>query len=360
MKKMGKKKKVLTLIALGLMITVLLCSCSPAGKQDTTQTSQASSGSSEQKASGEKVTMKFALAQSADHPTAKVVAQTWLAEFDEKAENVDIEYYYNAELGTVSQTLESILMGEPLVVATDASNLAVYAPDIDVVTAPYLFTDVKDYQLVAQTDWWQEQCDILYKAGYKVINGTVLFGTRHIIADRPIRSPADLKGAKIRVPDNELAITMMEYMGGTPVPMDISEVYSSISQGLLNGMENPPSVILDSKVYEAAKYLSLTGHQTFCLTTVMSTKVWEKLSPEDQKQLIDIGNRVAADSMVIHTIDEAAFETMKNEGVEIVTDVDVAAFQKAVQPLYEGAISKWSPNLAERIRSEVEAVKDSQ
>lgn len=353
------RKKVIMFLTLSLAIMVLLCSCSPAGKQDTTQTGQAANGSSEQTIPGEKVTLKFALAQSADHPTAQVVAQTWLAEFDEKTENVDVEYYYNAELGTVSQTLEAILMGEPLVVATDASNLAVYAPDIDVVTAPYLFTDVKDYQLVAQTDWWQEQCDILYKAGYKIINGTVLFGTRHIIADKPVRSPADLKGAKIRVPDNELAITMMEHMGGVPVPMDISEVYSSISQGLLNGMENPPSVILDSKVYEAAKYLSLTGHQTFCLTTVMSTKVWEKLSPEDQKQLIEIGNRVATDSMVIHRIDEAAFETMKNEGVEIINDVDVVAFQNAVQPLYEGAISKWSSNLADRIRSEVEAIKAS-
>lgn len=358
------KKKLSLFLALAFMLALLSgCgqSSSPAAGSGAAEAPAAAGEADPAPAApaGEVVTVNYVSNSAEIHPLNIITGSHWLNYWDEGSDTVEVKYYYNAELGTQTEMIEALSLGEPYIMTTDGSMLAAYAPDISVITAPFLFTDTNDYALVPQTDWWQEQCDILYQHGIKVVNGSIIYGSRCIVGDRAVRSPADLAGMKVRVPSNDIAINMMNLMGGVATPMDSSELYNAMSSGIVNGGENTVPGMYESQLQEVGKYLSMTNHQTFCTLTIMSAALWDSLSPADQESLIALGEEAAAyyNGTLLPEQEVVARQAFLDAGVEIVEDVDADAFQAAVAPLYDGVIETWSAGLAERVRAEVAAIK---
>ena len=138
------------------------------------------------------------------------------------------------------------------------------------------------------------------------------------------------------VPNSDLSISMMEAMGGVGTPMSLSEVYASIQQGVIDGMENPIATHLDNSMWEVCNYLSLTGHQITISWYVMSADVFNSLSEQDQNYLMTSA-KAGADffNSINGEANDEALQAMRDKGVTIVDDVDIAAFKEATASVYE-------------------------
>jgi TRAP-type C4-dicarboxylate transport system substrate-binding protein len=306
---------------------------------------------------GQKLLLKIA-SEGSDEQQLNRGAKYWFDMVVQQCDDIEIEYFNNGQLGNVKQTLEAMLLGEPLVIITDSTWLSDFAPDFDVIQGPYFGTSSADYLKVQYTPWFQEQCDILYKNGYKVLNGGFLYGIRHTIATKAIRSPTDFRGLKMRTPNNEMSINIMEAMGATATPLAYGEMYTALAQGVVNGVENPIATIYDAKLYESAKFLSMTGHQTTLSITVMGASTWEKLSSKTQQAIIELGRKAADhyNADIAGPADNAGLDAMIKQGVTVIQDVNVQAFKDATVGVY-GKVTKWTTGLYNRIQREISQVK---
>ena len=155
--------------------------------------------------------------------------------------------------------------------------------------------------------------------------------------DKAIRTPADLKGLKIRVQDMKSQTDMMSYLGGIPVAMSYGDVYTSLQTGIIDGTENNETALTTGKHGEVCKVYSVDQHAMIPDVLIMSEKVWKTISPEDQQILLE----AAHDSTDAHkvmwdtAVEEAVKEAQETMGVEFVYDVDKEAFREATQPMIE-------------------------
>ena len=285
------------------------------------------------------LTIRFAMSNSATTPHGRT-ATKWVEDTDAAREagetTLAIAFYPNGQLGSVSELLEQVQMGETVAVATDAGALKAWAPELGILECPYMFASVDEVPALFETQWFKDQCDILEENGIKVLSAEMIYGARQLMCNTAVRTPDDLKGVKIRVPNSDLSISMMEAMGGVPTPMSLSEVYASVQQGVIDGMENPVATHLDNSMWEVCDYLSLTSHQITISWYVMSADVFNSLSEQDQEYLMTSA-KACADyfNSINDEANEEALQEFIDKGTTIVDDVDIEAFQEATSSVYE-------------------------
>jgi len=279
------------------------------------------------------------MSNSVDTPHGKTAVK-WIDDVDKaRAEGkttLKIVHYPNGQLGKVSEMFEQIGMGEPIILATDASALKGYVSDIGILDAPYFFPSEEAVPQVLETQWFKDQIEALHKKGIQVLVAKMVYGTREIMSKQAIRNPADMKGVKLRVPSNDLSISMIEAMGGIPTAMPLNETYAGIQQGVIDGMENPLATHVDNSMWEVCKYLSRTAHQVTVSFYVMSSQVFDSLSKQDQEFLLSSASD-AGDyfNSINKKANEDALKKLTDNGVEVVDDVDLDAFKTATQSVYE-------------------------
>lgn len=180
-------------------------------------------------------------------------------------------------------------------------------------------------QKITTLSWWE--------SGYRHITNSV----------RPIETPEDLKGIKLRVPEAEMRIDTFKIMGALPTPMPFSEVFSGLQQKVVDGQENPLATIYASKFYEVQDNLALSGHIWGSAVLTISTSAWNKLSDEHKKVIQEAADKwKLKEREMIAASDSEALEKIKAAGVKV-TQPDPAQFQQAVQPVwdkYEGTFGK--------------------
>ncbi|MDA3978129.1 TRAP transporter substrate-binding protein DctP [Gallibacterium sp. AGMB14963] len=182
----------------------------------------------------------------------------------------------------------------------------------------------------------------------------VIYGTRHLLTKKPITKPEDLKGVKVRVQHSRVYLQTIKAMGGVPTPMSLADVYPGLSEGIIDGLENPTVVLYGGKFYEVAKNLNLTAHTTNMSPFVTGTAFWNTLTPEQQKIIVDTGNEmVAYGASLIFDAEKDALEKLKKAGVQV-NEVDIEAFKNSVRELIQNGFPEWSPNLYKNIQSQLE------
>jgi tripartite ATP-independent transporter DctP family solute receptor len=180
--------------------------------------------------------------------------------------------------------------------------------------------------------------------------GVVYRGARYLTANRPIRTPAEVKGLKIRLPENKPWIKVWETLGALPVVVAFPEVYMALKTGVAEAQENPMESIWSYKFYEAQKYLIATRHVFSACKYQISKKWFDRLQPDQQKLILDAwkdateyANKLAVD------FDKKLLTDLQGKGMTLI-EPDVAAFQKAVQPALE-ELNKtlWAPGMLEKV-----------
>jgi len=282
-----------------------------------------------------KTTLKLGHYANAEHAGNK--AAMMFAEGVAKRTNgeVTVEIYPNNELGNPPEVLEQNVLGVIDMSLPTQGQLAKYSKKFGCVMLPFAYKDYDHAYRVLDgpfIEWAQkdlEDAGLVFLANWE-------WGFRNLTNSvRPINTPDDVKGLKIRTPPELSNQSAMEALGATVQTIQFSELPMALKQGVVDGQENPVSVIYAFKIYETQKYLAMTGHTYNSMVHVMSKKTWDKLTPEQQK-IVKEESKKAGDFMRKTLRDAEADQIKKLEelGMEV-TWPDVAAFKAKMGPAYE-------------------------
>ena len=254
------------------------------------------------------------------------IAMTQFA--DEVAEKTDgriqVKIFPNGQLGSENENLEQLQAGVIAMTKVSAPGLATYNDAFNTFGLPYIFNDTDDFYHVMDSQEMQDFFLSTGDDGFVTLTYYTSGARSFYTKDRAIRTPADLKGLKIRVQDMKSQTDMMSYLGGIPVAMSYGDVYTSLQTGIIDGTENNETALTTGKHGEVCKVYSVDQHAMIPDVLIMSEKVWETISPEDQEIILE----AAHDSTDAHkvmwdtAVEEAVKEAQETMGVEFVYDVD--------------------------------------
>jgi tripartite ATP-independent transporter DctP family solute receptor len=252
--------------------------------------------------------------------------------------NVQIQVFPNSQLGGQRDLLEGLQLGTLDITLSSTAVLANFIPQCQVIDLPFLFISNAHVYKVLDGPLAKE----IYKGAeaqrMKVI-GTWENGFRHLTNNvRPIVTPADMKGLKIRVMENQLYIDMFKALGANPTPMAMGELFTALQQKTVDAQENPIGQIYASRFYEVQKYLTLDGHTYSPEPVIFSLATWNKLPKQYQTIILKAcyeardWNRKRAAEM-----NDKFLAEMKAKGLQVtvLTKSQKAEFQKAMQPVYQ-------------------------
>jgi TRAP-type transport system periplasmic protein len=262
-------------------------------------------------------------------------AEEFARRFDQKAAGkATIEVFNSGQLGGDREMLQKLKLGTLDMSQPSTATSSVLA-EFGLFDLPYLIKDRKHMACVAREVIWPKMAPKLEPLGYKLI-GVWENGVRQITNNlRPIVTPEDLKGVKLRVPEGVWRVRMFKTYGANPTPLAFSEVFVALKTGVLDGEENPYTNILGGKFQEVQKYLTESNHVYTPSFPTASMKKWQSWSPEVQKAILD-----AAAEVQPWTYDMAAKEEKETKAELIAAGMqfnvaDREAFVKASEPIYD-------------------------
>lgn len=259
----------------------------------------------------------------------------------------------NSQLGKQQELVEQVQLGA-LEMVISSSEFVSVVPEFGVWDLPFAFKDRAEVKRAVEGPLGDELRAIAAKKNL-VILGFWENGFRQVTnSKRPIRTPDDLKGLKIRTPPNAERVKMFKLWGANAAPLDFSELFSALQTGVFDGQENPMAQITSAKLYEVQKYLSFTGH-VYTPTYLVASKAWyEALEPPAQKLLRDLAAQVGDASRTRGAdFDKDGLDIVKRAGVQVNDDVDKAAFQRTAQELYDDYAKKFGPTLLDLYRKSI-------
>ena len=270
--------------------------------------------------------------------TVHIAMTQFAEEVKEKTEGrVIINIFPNGQLGSETENLEQLQAGVIAMTKVSAPGLATYNEAYNTFGLPYLFNDTEDFYNVMDS---QEMRDFFLSTeddGFVVLTYYTSGARSFYTKDKAIRTPEDLKGLKIRVQDMKSQTDMLSALGGTPVAMSYGDVYTALQTGIIDGTENNETALTTGKHGEVCKVYSQDQHAMIPDALVMSAKVWQRISPEDQQLILEAAyDSTEAHKVMWDTAVEEAIEEATNEmGVTFVTDIDKQAFRDATAGMVE-------------------------
>lgn len=249
---------------------------------------------------------------------------------------IEIQVFPSSQLGNQRDLVEGLMFGTVDMTLTGTAVLGNFVPEVSVFDLPFIFRDVQHAYKGLDTVG-MELCKLGEKQGMITL-AIWENGVRHMTNNkRPIRTPEDMKGLKIRVMEQPVYMEMMRVLGASPTPMAMSELYTALQKGVVDGQENPFSHIATKRFDEVQKYISLTGHTYAPEPVLISAQAWAKLNDE-QKALV---RKAAEDTrdwqrQLCRDSEGKFMQIIKDRGHAVINDdVDKEAFMKATAPVYK-------------------------
>jgi len=270
-------------------------------------------------AEAEQMTTRLSGIQPINHPST--YTEQYFAETVETLTggSVKVETFSNAQLGDAVANVQSIRNGTIGFTTVSASNLNQVVPQMDMFTLPFLFRNEAHFWWFLSTPQAAEFVKPLEEKGIKVL-GYIDSGARNFFGDKPIRTPADLKGEKVRVMASPVAVRMIEVMGGTGTPVAWSELYTALQTGVVDSAENNNPSIMTKKFYEVSKYYTIDEHARIPDMLVMSMKLYNRLDDKQKAAVVQAGQLAQAYMRGAWKVsDEQSFAELKSKFKEIVT-----------------------------------------
>ena len=253
----------------------------------------------------------------------------------------EIEIFPNELLGGAQKSIELTQTGAVDFTIAGTANLETFADIYEIYSMPYLFASEEAYHTAMQdTEYMKDVYASTDAAGFQVMTWYNA-GTRSFYAKKPIKTPDDMKGMKLRVQQSPASIAMVKAMGAAASPMSFGEVYTAIQQGVIDGAENNELALTNNKHGEVAKYYSYDMHQMIPDMLVANKKFLDEL-PEDERKIFEeaalLSTEVECEEWE-KQIKEAKEIAENDMGVEFI-DVDINLFREKVLPLHEEMLQK--------------------
>ena len=284
---------------------------------------------------GKVKTIKLAHGLNVEHSVHKAMVYLGERLEEHSGGKMKIEIYPNQQLGSERQLVELLQIGSVGMTKVSVGIMENFAPNMKVFGLPFIFRDKDHAYRVMDGEIGRE---LLLQGETYWLRGLTYYdaGSRSFYTkERPIHTPEDLSGLKIRVMESATAMDMVRSLGGSPTPISWGELYTALQQGVVDGAENNPPSFYLSGHYEVCKYYTLNEHTTLPDVVLIGTHVWDRLSAQEQEWL----QRSVDESAVYQRklwaeSEQEALEAVKKAGVEIIIP-DKSTFKSEVTQLIE-------------------------
>jgi tripartite ATP-independent transporter DctP family solute receptor len=293
-----------------------------------------SHGCKKQDAAKPEVVLKLAHSLDITHPVHK--AMVYMAEKvkEKSSGRMQVQIFPSEQLGTEKDDIEALQLGYLAMTKTSTAVMEGFVPRMRVFGIPYLFRDSEHYWKVLNGPIGKE---LLLAGQNQGLRGLCFYdaGSRSFYAKKEIKSPADLKGLKIRVMNSIMSIKMVDAMGGSPTPIPWGELYTSLEQGVVDAAENNPPSYRTSRHYEVCKYYTLDEHARLPDILMISVRVWNNLKGEFQQILQEaVDESVEYQRKIWVEAEEADMKKVQEAGVKVIHP-DKEPFQASVKSVWD-------------------------
>lgn len=275
--------------------------------------------------------------------------QVFVDYVNEHSDTIQVEPYYNGELGGIQEAVEGVVMGTIDLTASSFAQLSSLYQDMEIFSIPYLVKNGEDNKKLMDVDNNPVLKEIL--DAFQEASGLTCFGTtasyeaRQLTCNFEVKTPDDLKGHKVRSITNDVYTLAVEGLGGTPVPIDWTETPTALSTGTVEGQENPYSTLVSYQLWDCQKYVMETNHIYDSAVGIINTPLWESLSPEDQQVLKDAQKAMADWTYESQKENQEEYrQTCKDNGMTIITaedGLDIDAFKDRTDSLKSEKYAKY-------------------
>ena len=292
------------------------------------------SGTAAPAGDGSEQTFNLKLAHNLAEDHAVHIAMTnWANEVKEKSGGtINITIIPNGTLGSEADCIGQIQAGALEMTKVSASTLGNFKSEWNVVSVPYVFNDKDHYYKVMDGEIAQDLYGLTESDGFIGLTWLESGSRSFYTANTPIRTPADLKGLKIRTMDSQMAIDMMNAFGGSATVMGYSDIYTGMQQGVVDGAENNITAMRDH--HDVTGYYCFDEHTRIPDIVVISSKVWNSMSDNQKQIMTETAAAMTENYKTAWANFEAEVRAAAND-VEYIEDVDTAAFQAACQSIYD-------------------------
>ncbi|TXH00777.1 MAG: DctP family TRAP transporter solute-binding subunit [Rhodocyclaceae bacterium] len=293
------------------------------------------------------IVIKFSHVVAADTPKGKAAEMFAKKASELTGGKVKVEVYANSTLYKDKEEMEALQLGA---VQMLAPSLAKFGPlgvkEFEVFDLPFIFSSYDDLRKVTNGAVGKQ---LLSKLEPKGIRGLAYWdnGFKSFSLNSPVKSPADLKGKKLRIQSSKVLEEQIRSVGGLPQVMAFSEVYQALQTGVVDGTENPISNLYTQKMHEVQKHLTITDHGYLGYAVIVNKKFWDGLPADIRKQLDDAMEQATRYANQIAKVEnDSSLEAVKKSGkttVYVPTKEERLAFKKAMVPVHqkmEGRVGK--------------------
>jgi tripartite ATP-independent transporter DctP family solute receptor len=249
----------------------------------------------------------------------------------------EVQVFPASALGNEQQINQALPLGTIDMIYTGVAFAGASYKPIAISNAPYMFRDYDHWAAYAKSDLFKELAEGYGQATKNKIVALTYYGARHTTANKPLMTPADMKGLKLRVPQAPLYLMYAKAVGANATPIAFAEVYLALQNKTVDGQENPLPTIQAKKFYEVQSHINLTGHIYESLVTVIGAPLWAKLSADEKKTfeavMLEAAGRASA---AIRKSELELPEWFRKQGKTVVTP-NLEEYRKAAAPLHNDA-----------------------
>jgi tripartite ATP-independent transporter DctP family solute receptor len=330
------KKKMMVVVVVLLSFAQFLVGCNKSDKESV---------------GDEKITLKLGYGAPTTNPR-HIVAEKYAKWVNEQTGGkVQLDLYPAEILGTDRQMGEAVSLGTLDMSINAHGVIASYEPKLAAIELPFLFDSPEKVGQVLDGPVGEELAKDLPAKGIRIL-AYWENGLRQITnSKRPIEKPEDLKGLKLRTPENKMTLSIFKALGANPAPLAFSELYMALSQGVFDGQENPVTNISAAKFDEVQKYISITNHKYESCPLIISVKVWSTLPEDVQKVLKEGAVKFAKEHRaMIAENDTKLLADLESKGMQI-SRPDLKPFKEATKSVYK----EWEATLGKDLIEKIQA-----
>ncbi len=285
--------------------------------------------------------------------------------FDEFAASVErrtdgeltIRIFPNEQLGTENELVQQAKAGGVDITAPSLPAASLLVPQLEMPSAPFLWDSWEEAQAMIMGEAMQPGFDELADE-HNLIPLTKIWywGWRNFTFDDvEVRSPEDMAGLSVRVPEQAVWVAMVEAFGASPTPISFADVYSALQQGVVSGQENPIPTIYNRRFYEVQDYIVMSRHMLQNNMIVMNQDRFESLPVEHQRVLLEEAAKYSAINTAIQQrLESEMLEEIEAEGgTTVIHDADRAAFAAAMEDAYEVMAERWGQDNFARLQEAI-------
>ena len=306
-------------------------------------------------AAAQQITLRIAGNFAAEHTSSKAM-ETFKTELARRSSGtLSADLFPGMQLGGAQENVQAVRAGTIFATWIGVAFVSRLVPEVEAVSLPFVFEGREQAMRAIDGPVGDLLEQKLAAKGFTAL-GWMELGSRHVTnSKRPLKTPADFKGLKIRMQPNQAHLATFRALGANPVAMDVKELYSALQQGVVDGQENPFPVIYANRYFEVQKYLSDTGHFFDFIILIANKQILEGLNAEQQKAVREAARAaVVQQRSMAAEAEMATLAELKAKGMQFdaVSPETRAALRKASAGVIDDVKKRVGAELVERVLAE--------